>query len=186
VSLGRNRARPSRTARAQLAATRAHGPRPCGARPVFAALVRPACAAHVLGRRSVRDLARPARATRGARCERAVAALLSEPTAARWHGAGARETTEERVAHRRGDGGAARRRRVSSGRHSDGWCRRLRTAAVEMAARSGWWHGRQGERRVTRGGRDDGARGEAAVARVRLRRALSGRGCRDTRSRQRP
>jgi hypothetical protein len=157
VPLGRNRAGPSCTARVRPTATRGM------------AHARGTGAAHGLGRRSVRGPAQPARAVHGAR-RRCSASQ-------RRHGTGAREMAEERVAHRRRDGGVARRRRASGGRHGDGRCRRLQTVAVGTAAWSGRRRGRRGERRAARVGRDDGARGEAAAAGA-VGTGLSGRAAR--------
>jgi hypothetical protein len=118
VPLGRNRARPSCKAGARTTATRAHGPWPHGARP--------SCAAHGLDRCSVCGPARRRRCS----------------VSQRWHGDGVRETTEERAAHWRGDGGAARCRWASGGGSGD-------AASVGTAVRSAR---RSGRRREGRGG----------------------------------
>jgi hypothetical protein len=147
VPLGQNRARPNRTVRAW---------------PMLAALARPLCAAHGLDRRSVHGPARPARATLGARCERGARrrCLASR----RRHGAGARETDEERAAHRRGDGGAAWHRRASSFGRDDGAV----SEAVGVKARSARRSGRR--RRAVGAGARAGLLGRA-VPTAALRRA---------------
>jgi hypothetical protein len=138
VPLGRNRARPSRTVWARPAATRAHGPRPRGRIPCSSRWRGPAL---------------PPRATRGARRPCTMAALLSEPTAARCR----------RTGDGRGTGGSpARGRRRDATSTGERWAARRRTASVAL----------------DRGGLDDELVGTAAWsarrAAARVRRSGGG------------
>jgi hypothetical protein len=152
VLLGRNRARPICTVRARPG----HGLRP---RP--AQLARPACAALAA------QLGRPAqRASARRHCPAAcgsAAALLSVSVVARHRCTG---DGGETVAHRRGDGGVARRRRASDARRRRIGRWRLRTATVGTAARVRRAVGRRAVRARRRSGAS-GARRLSGTARAR-------------------
>jgi hypothetical protein len=153
VPLGRNRTRPSRTARARPASTRAHDPWPHRARPVLVVLARPTCAAHGhwgtvlvgLVQRSTCGPAWPTHTMHGARREHARATH----TSAALHGGSAT---------RRANGGTAPAR----GRRRSGW-RGFGPRRSGHALLGRRREGRDG-RRVLRGGRAAGARGETALS----------------------
>jgi hypothetical protein len=167
VPPGRNRAQPSRTARARPAATWAHGPQPRGRGP---------CSRRWRGPRARPTWPRPARAARDAHGGTARGGLSAAPH---------RRTGDcqgNGATHRRGDGGTAQRRRASG--EAAGAARRrsgrrwLRTAAVGTRVVGTTTRGarRAAVRTATRGARRADGRHEAVTdvylsSRVRVRTA---------------